>query len=137
MRPLCFPRLLTSFFGLLTVTACVLCRYLRRKPALWERVSSLQFCHFSSRSLPQIKAGFSVPEGVLYFPEPRFWTINLDNKLGNSYREKEALDVRLTLKWSPFFRILSYFFSPYWVHKFIVSLLFNFINFFLYIFQLF
>ena len=56
-------------------------------------------------------AGFSVQIGVLCFSEPRFWATNPGIKLGNSSREKEAVDPWLTLKhitWSPLFRILTY-----------------------------
>ena len=56
-------------------------------------------------------AGFSVQIGVLCFSEPRFWATNPGIKLGNSSREKEAVDPWLTLKhitWSPLFRILAY-----------------------------
>ena len=56
-------------------------------------------------------AGFSVQIGVLCCSEPGFWAINPGTKLGNSSREKEAVDPWLTLKHttqSPLFRILAY-----------------------------
>ena len=76
---------------------------------MWERLSGLPI--LSHHQVTPNYSGFSVQIGVLCFSEPRFWAINPGTKLGNSSREKEAVDPWLPLKhitWSPLFRILTY-----------------------------
>ena len=89
--------------------ACIMSTYSRKKICCVRKAfrSPILYHHQVTPNY----AGFSVQIGVLCFSEPKFWAINPGTKLGNSSREKEAVDPWLTLKritWSPLLRILTY-----------------------------
>ena len=88
---------------------CIMSTYLRKKICCVRK--DFRSPILSHHQVTPNYAGFSVQIGVLCFSEPRFWATNPGIKLGNSSREKEAVDPWLTLKritWSPLLRILTY-----------------------------
>ena len=89
--------------------ACIMSTYSRKKICCVRKAFRSPI--LSHHKVTPNYAGFSVQIGVLCFSEPKFWAINPGTKLGNSSREKEAVDPWLTLKritWSPLLRILTY-----------------------------